>query len=216
MMAKYRYSEEPAEKFEGIEFFAIFNEEAQIVGYSQSHRELSENVVIDSQRALYLFDECTILKCTLLGGILRGGEINGGLISGGEINGGNIVGGQFINGVWNSGTLLNGIIKGGEFNGPTIYNGEFWGGVFNKVTIYDGVWNGGIYNETPLQIRTKEMFCFIQFPHESTPYVLTMGCETAFLDEFDVLDIKNRHKFSDEMYEEYIMYENMYKQKYIK
>jgi hypothetical protein len=211
---KYRYSDIPTIKYEGIEFYAIFNEGAQIVGYSQSTRIIPDKVEIDSDRTLYLFDACTVISGTLLGGVLRGGEINGGIVAGGEINGGNIVGGQFINGIWNSGVLINGVIRGGEFNGPTIYNGEFWGGTFNKVTIYDGVWNGGIYDETPLQIQTKEMFCFIQFPHGTTPYVLSMGCEAAFLDEFDVLDIKNRHGFSDEMYNEYVLYEKVYKQKY--
>lgn len=198
-MINYTFSSKPVKNFEGRTFHSILENDVKIVGFSEVIREIPPIMYFNGDAII--FKEVILTKGEIFGGIIRGGEISGAKISGGEINGGSFQFGQMLGGVFNSGLLLGGTIHNGEFNGAEIRGGEFFGGVFNQgVRIFNGKWERGIYNETPMQVQTPEMFCYIQFPDEVNPYVLTFGCETHPLDLLDVDDILRRHEDVTELF----------------
>jgi hypothetical protein len=183
-MINYTFSSKPVKNFEGRQFHSILENDVKVVGFSEIIREIPPIMYFNG--TAIIFKEVVLTKGEIFGGIIRGGELAGAKISGGEINGGSLQFGQMLGGVFNSGLLLGGTIYSGVFNGAEIRGGDFYGGVFNKgVRIFNGKWERGIYTETPMQVQSKDYFCYMQNTFNDIPQILTIGCESHPLDEFD-------------------------------
>lgn len=198
-MINYTFSSKPVKEFEGRRFHSILENDKRVVGYSEIIREIPPIMYFDGDAII--FKEVILTKGEIFGGIIRGGEIAGAKISGGEINGGSLQFGQISGGVFNSGLLLGGMIYSGVFNGAEIRGGEFHGGTFNSgVRIFHGKWERGVYNETPMQVQTPEIFCYIQNEEGEVPKMLTFGCETHPLELLDMDYIKQKHEMTSDLF----------------
>lgn len=198
-MINYTFSSKPVKHFEGRQFHSILENDVKVVGFSEVIRDIPPIMYFNGDAII--FKEVILTKGEIFGGIIRGGELAGAKISGGEINGGSLQFGQMLGGVFNSGLLLGGVIYNGEFNGAEIRGGEFYGGTFNSgVRIFNGKWERGIYNETPMQVQTPEIFCYIQNEEGEIPKMLTFGCETHPLNSLDMDDIKARHEMKEPLF----------------